>query len=161
MPKFGSARSAENGPKYVGYSWLIYKGKIPNVLARQKKWTDNFLIFLGLPTAFLFLILVTPVVSDPTNGRLCRRRNFHKIEPSLPCDDEGLLRRHYTELFPFIISNPNLSDPNTFVNPRAGRTKIPPLSSSKSDGFLPSLCVRSAKFVFSLTYLTNFSVSQL
>ena len=116
---------------------------------------DNFLIFLGLPTAFLFLILVTPVVSDPTNGRLCRRRNFHKIEPSLPCDDEGLLRRHYTELFPFIISNPNLSDPNTFVNPRAGRTKIPPLSSSKSDGFLPSLCVRSAKFVFSLTYLTN------
>ena len=111
---------------------------------RLKVLTLSLLLFLFGFVGFAFLlILVTPVVHDTTNGRLCGRRDFDKVETFFTRYGECLLRWHHPQLFALVVDYTNLAHPNAFVDARAALTKItawPSWAASYRNSLLPSLC---------------------
>ena len=104
---------------------------------------NRFLVFLGLPRPFLFLVLIPSEVHDTTNWRLCGWRDFDKVETFFPRYGERLLRRHHPELFALVVYHTNLAYPNALVHTRAVLTKIsawPARAPSYRNSFLLSLC---------------------
>ena len=80
---------------------------------------DHLLVLPSGPRALLLLVLIAPEVHDSTDRRIGRGRNLDEVETLLARDRERLRRRHDAELLAVFVDDPDLANPDAFIDPRA------------------------------------------
>src|SRR5436190_15221637 len=80
---------------------------------------DHLLVLLGLPAPLLLLVLELAEVHDAADRRHRRRRDLDEVESFLPCDGQGLRRRHDAELLAGVVDDADFADPDALVDPHA------------------------------------------
>src|SRR5690606_16688359 len=77
---------------------------------------DHPLVLSRLAAPLLLLVLILPEVHDPADGRHRGRRDLDQVEPLLTRNGERLRRRHDSELLAGLVDDPNLANPDAFVD---------------------------------------------
>ena len=91
---------------------------------------DDPLMFLGLASALLLLVLILPKIHDLADRGHCGRRNLDQVETLLPGGHKRLVRRHDAELFARVVDDADFPDANALVGASAN---LPALTSEKCD----------------------------
>src|SRR5690606_22225920 len=78
---------------------------------------DGLLVLPRLALALLFRVLVLPVIGDPAHGRRGGGRHLDEVEALLPCERDGLRRRHDAELRARLIDHPYFTNTDALVDP--------------------------------------------
>ena len=82
--------------------------------------SDDFLLLARSPLALFFFVEIPPVILDAADGRNSVRRNFHKIEPSIPGDSQGFIGRQNAKLLTVLIDNADFTRADALIDADKG-----------------------------------------
>ena len=85
--------------------------------------------------------LVLAEIHDPADRRDRGGRDLHQVQTLLPCDRDGLRRRHDAELLPGVVDDADLADANPLVHPGP---IVASAGTFESDNSLPQLWASEA-----------------